>query len=211
LIDLDYESGYFRARRSVWRALRGDPATVMVWLELEDRARYSERGPVIGTSGRVVDLELGEAVLGRRELAEALGLGAQQVRTAIKKLSRLGILATRESTHLGTVVKLVGFNGNAMRGPAGQPTNQPGGQPTANPQPTTNKTERHSGDLDLRSAEDPDQGSHRPPGDPGSARLGPRPASGADPDAVAEYERIRKLGGWGAPAPGLRIVTGGGS
>lgn len=197
MIDLDYDAGYFRTRRSLWRALRGDAATTMVWLELEDRARYSEPGPMISARGRVVDLDIGEAVLGRRDLADALGLGVQQVRTAIKKLTKLGILRTRESTHLGTVVSLVGFDGNTGPAKSDQPANQHGVQPTANPQPTTNKTER-SEDLDLSLA-DPSSG---PLGDLGSARLGPKPADLCQPgdgarfaELLTELQRDRAEGG----------------
>lgn len=186
MIELDYDAGYFRARRSVWRALRGDAPTCMVWLELEERARYSEPGPMIGSRGRVVDLDIGEAVLGRRDLARVLGLGEQQVRTAIKKLQKLGIIRTRESTHLGTVVTLVGFDGISHRPEPEQPAGQPVNQPTANPQPTTNKTEIRSGDLDLLSA-DPSSG---PQGDRGSARLGPTPADLCEPGDGAKFTEL---------------------
>ena len=185
MIELDYEAGFFRARRSVWRALRGDAVTAMVWLELEDRARYSEPGPIIGSRGRVIDLDIGEAVLGRRDLADTLGLGVQQVRTALRKLEKLGVISTRESTHLGTVVSLVGFDGNTEPTKRGQPAGQPVNQPTANPQPTTNKTER-SEILDLLSA-DPSSG---PPGDLGSARRGPTPADLCQPGDGEAFTKL---------------------
>lgn len=214
MIEIDYDAGYFRARRSVYLALRGDVPTLQVWLEIEHRARYSAPGAALGASGRIVNLQLGQAVLGRRDLAETLGLGEQQVRTSLKKLEKLAIIRTDEVTNLGTTVTLVGFTGIAETQPATQPAQQPANQPTSNPrpsrgQPLTRQRDRDPDGEFFSGSADPE-----PPLDGGRdlvQRKGPLSEPVTVGDGARATENLQKLLRGEAPnLPGLRLLEGGG-
>lgn len=171
MIELDYNAGFVRMRRAVYVELRRNAVLLQVWAEIEHRARWHASGPMLGARGRVFDLDVGQAALGRAEFAETIGVTEDQVRTAIKALTRLGIIIPTSIPGIGTVVTLVGFKESAgitnADSPAKSPPRSPGGPQLA----PTNKT----GDVpDLLSSSGPEprRGGR---GDRDRIRRGPRP------------------------------------
>jgi hypothetical protein len=216
-----YATGFLMIARGALEAIGPDPVAVAVYLELNRRARWE--APVKRNTARgVVELDIGQCFLGRDELAEAVGASIRECRTALARLSKCALIA-QQTTNRGTVVTLLGFK--ESRGP--QDGERPArdqqatsSRPASDQQVPTTKKEDSDPDLVFSGSADP---LREPPGDLGSARLGPRLApagSHVDPGAIEEYERLRREGGWGAPMrptsakpplPGLRLLTGGDS
>ena len=89
------------------------PVTLAVYLKLLSRARWRP-GQRLGHHG-VIDLDSGQCVMGRDEIAAECGTSATKVRTAIRHLSQLGYI-TSESSTAGTVVTIVGYADLGPRG-----------------------------------------------------------------------------------------------
>ncbi len=102
----EFDQMYVWVPRVAIGTLARHPATLVVYLKLLSRSRWA-RGPRLGSHG-VVDLEAGQCVCGREELAAECGTSTGKVRTALAHLSRLGWITT-ESTTAGTVVTMIGY------------------------------------------------------------------------------------------------------
>ena len=107
----------------------GDPATKDVFLELLLTAAWTE------CEYRGVMVSPGDCVIGRKELAERLGLSEQNVRTALSHLKKTGEITTR-ATNKFTVVSIA--NWASYQGGCGSANQQANHQLTNN-QPATNQ------------------------------------------------------------------------
>jgi hypothetical protein len=129
----DYSRDFVKLPRAVLRLLLPNTNALGVYLVTLDRARYVA-GPSLFAGGLI--LEIGECVIGREELAIAIGITPAQVRTALAMLERLQILAIK-TTKRGTIVKLVGYGENDDEATTESPTESPtDSQPIANRSPT---------------------------------------------------------------------------
>ena len=123
----------------------GDPATKIVFLELLLSAAWAEG------EYRGVKVMPGDCIVGRKELAERLGLTEQNVRTALSHLEKTGEI-TRRATNKFTVVTIANWafyqGGNGL-------TNQQANQQLTNNQPTTNQQLTTSKNIkNIRTKED---------------------------------------------------------
>lgn len=119
--------------------LRKDRNAFLLLSLIADRARWREDPcPVTG-------LQQGQAMLGKGD-CEAIGLtekNRQQLRSALKRLERMGFVTTQPTTR-GTVVTLMDQSifSIAVNPPTTQPTTQPTiNQPSSNHQVTTKNKE----------------------------------------------------------------------
>jgi uncharacterized phage protein (TIGR02220 family) len=112
-------AGFFKVPHALYRAVCRDTNTLRVYLELASRARWTA-GAVLGSHG-VVQLAVGQAIMGRGEVAAVLDLTERAVRTAIDRLSALGVL-TVETTKRGTVVTLRDYSSSDEHGPSERPS-----------------------------------------------------------------------------------------
>jgi hypothetical protein len=111
---LDYDGGWFRVREALFDELVAFPrfrVTLLVWLVLERRARRAGAGPRASRNG-IIDVDVGQAVYGERELAGRIGIdresGRKRIRTAIRNLERRGVL-TAEHGKDGTIVTFIDY------------------------------------------------------------------------------------------------------
>ena len=89
--------------------------------------------------GMAFDLQPGDVVIGRKRAADDLGLGEQQIRTALKLLEKLEIV-TSKATNKCTVISLINWGIYQAEQPATQPAEQPkANQQLTSTQPTTNQ------------------------------------------------------------------------
>jgi hypothetical protein len=121
-----------------FEAIMSDGPAWQVLSKLLVRARH-EPGLAVGSHGTEL-LDRGECLAGENELASQLKLGRQQIRAALKRLERVGVIA-RNPTKRGSVITLVDFDSYAAAdaSPNQAPTKP---QPSPNQAPTTNKKER---------------------------------------------------------------------
>ncbi len=129
-------NGYIKIHRKLteW-GWYDDPFTKAVFLHLLLTANWKE------STYHGVKLNPGDTVIGRKKLAEELGMSEQNVRTALKKLEQTGEI-TKKSTNRFTVVTienwaLYQFDDKTLTN--NQPTTN---QQLTNNQPTTNHTLR---------------------------------------------------------------------
>lgn len=150
---LDYSAFYFKVPRGIYRALKREQVGLRVCLEIIDRVRYTSDGPMTTRRGTVVDVGVGQCVIGRNELAIDLGLTADQVRGAIDRLRKLGVISTREVKARGTVVTLNGYA--ATFSAATVAPSSPANPPTSAPAETEPRCEVPSSSPQLRPASSP--------------------------------------------------------
>lgn len=93
------------------------------------RAQHTEGDQLVGDS--VVYLDKGQLATGRIAISEQTGLSQQNVRTAISKLEKLGILTIKPTTKYSVITMV---NWNQYQQTNQQVTNK---QPTSNQQVTT--------------------------------------------------------------------------
>ena len=115
-----------------------DAVTKAVFIELLFRANYHE-GNYWG-----IEVGVGQAVFGRKELAECLGLTEQNIKTALKHLKSTNDVTTK-STNRFTLVTIT--NWAMYQSDIEEVTNEvtnkvTNNQPTSNQQVTTSKNER---------------------------------------------------------------------
>ena len=120
-----YSSAFVKVPRAIGDQLARDPLLLAVFYVLLSRARY-QAGQVIASQGAVIDLEVGQAVYGRGELAMATGASEARLRTALKRLRTLDII-TSQTTSRGTVVTLCGFSETYAATRAESPAESPAG------------------------------------------------------------------------------------
>jgi hypothetical protein len=100
-MSLDYSVNFLKVPRELVKMLARHPELMSLCLVLLERARW-KAGPFVGDRG-VLQLGVGQCVAGRDELAVATGLTPSKVRTGLKRLEALQILAIKTTT-LGTIV-----------------------------------------------------------------------------------------------------------
>lgn len=115
---------YFLMERKLVRNLT--PMERLVYLEFCERARWN--GNAVNKLG--LDLPKGGFIFGRKELCKRVGGTPQQVRTAIKNLTKNQLIANQGSTKRGSVFCL------CKLGTILQPLTK--NQPRTNQEPTTN-------------------------------------------------------------------------
>jgi hypothetical protein len=81
------------------------PTTLAVYLKLLSRARWESHSAFFR---HIVDLQPGQALFGREDLAAECGTSTSKIRTAIRQLKALGYI-TVETTTAGTIATLVGY------------------------------------------------------------------------------------------------------
>ncbi len=140
---IDYGSAFLKVPREVIEAIGRDANALAVYLTILSRVRWD--GPIRVNTGRgSIDLDIGQCVLGREEVAAAVGISIRSARTALQTLATLGIIE-QQATNRGTTVTLCGFKGTldartaerpAEPTPKNRPANdQQNGQPN-DQQPT---------------------------------------------------------------------------
>lgn len=106
-----------------------DPIVKAVFIELLLTANWKP------TKWKGIELDVGETVVGRKELAEAVGVSEQNVRTALRKLENTKTIL-KKSTNKYTVVKVLNYCNYQVSAEDSQPTTN---QQLTNNQPTTNQ------------------------------------------------------------------------
>jgi len=121
-------NGYIKIHRKLteWEWY-DDPYTKVVFLHLLLKANWKE------TSYHGHKLLPGDTIVGRKKLAEDLGLSERNVRTALDKLEQTGEI-TRKATNRFTVVSIRNWASYQMCDDS--PTNN---RPTTDQQPTNNR------------------------------------------------------------------------
>lgn len=180
--DWSYRRNFTKVPDALIALLSPRPPLLTVFVTLLQRARYSGAGPKFTAHG-IVDLDIGEAVFGRSELAEACGTSEQSIRTAIDQLVKLEILTIR-ATKRGSIATLCRFKESYPFVEGEQPTEQPSSnhaptmlQPSSNHAPTTNE------DLRERDRKKVD----------GRERSVPRPNLPVNASALRIAEKLRDL------------------
>lgn len=115
-----------------------------VFMYLLLKASHTERDQLIGDS--IVHLKTGQWATGRKAISRDTGLTEQNVRTAISKLEKLGILTIKVTVKY-SVFSITNWHNHQQDNQ--QPTNK---QPTSNQQVTTNnnvKNEKNVNNKDL--------------------------------------------------------------
>ena len=129
-------NGYIKLHRKIkdWEWYK-DPITKAVFLELLLRANYHE------SRYEGIELKPGQAIYGRTELADCLGITEQNVRTSIKRLKSTKELTTKSTNKL-TLVTIANWAVYQLDGDelTNKSTNNlTNNQPTTNQQLTTSK------------------------------------------------------------------------
>ncbi|MDQ3295824.1 MAG: hypothetical protein M3619_04520 [Myxococcota bacterium] len=151
---LDYAKNFIKLPRPAVDMLCGAPITLTVLVLIISRARWTPGSVLRGDHG-VVDLDVGQAMIGRDEIAKLCNTSASKARTAILRLRQLGYIATR-STSKGMIVTVLGYGGNADESDNESPTESPGNrhqdrQAIANESPTESPlTRREEGKKSKR-------------------------------------------------------------
>jgi hypothetical protein len=189
-----YSTAFVKVPRPIGDRLKRDPEAFVVYWELLARARY-QAGPVPTSQGAKVDLAIGQAVYGRRELAAKLELTEDSVRNALERLERLEVI-TRDGTHRGTIVTMCGFSESTSTGQETAPTGdraptEPTENPPPNPPPTRREIPRRTPrrtreatgvlDLDFARAADASAPAETPAGTPADASWTPPPDASKTP------------------------------
>lgn len=125
-------NGYIKLHRKMmeWGWYK-DPNTKAVFLHLLLAASFRE------STFQGEKLKPGQVIIGRKSLAETLGISEQSVRTSINRLKSTNEITTK-STNRYTVVTITNWAKYQMP-EENQPTEQPTVQPTTNQQLTNNQ------------------------------------------------------------------------
>lgn len=127
-------SGYIKLfRKMVEWEWYGDPNTKAVFLHLLLTANYKR------TKYRGVTLKPGQTVIGRKALAEELGMSERNVRTALNHLKATNEIATK-ATNKFTVVTIV--NWESYQFADGEATNEVTNEPSLN-RPASDHTKEY--------------------------------------------------------------------
>lgn len=132
------ERGYIK----VWRKLEDSgllqmPNTLALFMYLLMKACRAPRK--VGTSTGVIELQQGQYIAGRKQLAAALEQGEQQIRTSLERLESLRIV-TSKPTNKFTIYTIVNYGLYQSQDDEVTSTvtnSQPAEQPTSNQQVTT--------------------------------------------------------------------------
>lgn len=131
----DFSRGYVKWPRSVLRELLPDLVALGTYGVIIERAAYNA-GPRLVRGHGVQWLEIGQAYIGRADIAKAIGVGERSVRTALDKLVKLGFV-TVEPSKLGTKVTVRGYGEISDDDGDSRPTESPAAdQQATNKRPT---------------------------------------------------------------------------
>ena len=116
-----------------------DPNTKAVFIELLLRANYKDG------EYRGVQIKAGQAVFGRNELAEAVGLTPQNVKTSINHLKSTNEITIKSTNKysLVTIVNYEKFQSDEIKSTNEITNNLTFNQPATNQQLTTNKNDKN--------------------------------------------------------------------
>jgi len=78
-----------------------NPKLLQTFLYCLLKATHTEREQLVGDT--IVKLQPGQLATGRKALAEATGLTEQNIRTALDKLKKLGILTSKPTTKYSVI------------------------------------------------------------------------------------------------------------
>jgi hypothetical protein len=120
---LDYARNYVKVPREAIEQLAGDPLTLAVFALIISRARWTGGAVLRGGHG-VIELEPGQAVIGRDELAKLCNTTVSRIRTALLHLKKLGYVAIKTANR-GTIVTVLGYGGIAEATGAKSPADAP--------------------------------------------------------------------------------------
>jgi hypothetical protein len=135
-------SPYIKFQRNTPEWLFHDSKLFTLIAYCAKRARRSKESIVLQGDGTVVELNVGEFIIGRHAVTRDTDLSVQQYRTRWKRMQKLGLISEVKVTNQYTVGKLESsdiFDINS------DPTNQPTTSqwPIANLQVTTNKNDNN--------------------------------------------------------------------
>jgi hypothetical protein len=179
----DYSKNYARIPAAIIDKIQHEPLTLAVYNVLVRRVRW-DRDRVL-LNGRVIELEAGQCVVGRDELAAKLHTTPQRVRSAFVRLSNLEI-ATSRTTNAGTIVTLCGYAESLARQPADQPAVPPAVPPAGIQRGSTNKI------LDPRS-QDPEREPHTLSGFASDSEAAEAAAKARGCNVAVSRERFERL------------------
>jgi len=110
-----------------------NPKLLQTFLYCLLKATHTEREQLVGDT--IVKLQPGQMATGRRALSQATGLTEQNIRTALDKLKKLGILTSKPTTKY-SIISITNWDSY-------QQTNQQ----VTNNQPTSNQQTNHKQEL----------------------------------------------------------------
>ncbi len=116
-----------------------NPKLLQTFLYCLLKATHTEREQLVGDT--IVKLQPGQLATGRKALAQATGLTEQNIRTALDKLKKLGILTSKPTTKY-SIISI--SNWDSYQQTNQQVTNS---QPTSNQQVTTNNNYNNSNNV----------------------------------------------------------------
>ena len=122
-----------------------DPNTKAVFIELLLRANYTDG------EYRGVQIKAGQAIFGRNELAEAVGLTPQNVKTAINHLKSTNEITTKSTNKFSvvTIEKWAMYQMELSESTSKVTGNLTNDQPATNQQLTTSNKERKKEEKEL--------------------------------------------------------------
>lgn len=159
-----------------------DPITKAVFLDLLLNANYKD-GRFKG-----VEVKRGQVVIGRKAMAERLGISEQSVRTAINHLKSTNEL-TSKSTNKFTLVTIENYEkyqGDILESTSKSTSKLTNNQPTTNQQLTTSKKVRREEEKEIKNY----LRENREKSDNGGAFHG---AVQREPELLSEEESTRLL------------------
>jgi hypothetical protein len=146
-----YASEFLKVPRFIVELLALDAIALTVYMVLLGRARYVPGAEYTGHG--IAELDIGEAVCGRAELAAKCGTTEAKVRVALERLKRLSIIAIK-TTKRGTVVKMLRYEETYPvahhESPTESPTNR---QAIAMLSPSDSQAIATKRDLEIREGE----------------------------------------------------------
>jgi hypothetical protein len=149
------ERGYVK----IWRKLEDSgllqmPNTLALFMFLLMKASRTKRK--VGTSLGVIELLPGQYISGRKQLAELLEQGEQQIRTSLARLESMEIITSTPTSKysLYTIVNYELYQDNNQQVTSKLTNSQPASQPADNQHPTT-KQECINISTSLRSVDKP--------------------------------------------------------
>jgi hypothetical protein len=132
----DYSRDFVKVPRVALDELIGDELALRVYLLCLGRAAW-RAGPRV-VRGRIVNVGVGEAMIGRTEIAHKLRASEATIRSAIDRLQKLGYIATKPTSR-GTVVTMRGYGEIT----APDATKSPAEPPATRQQLTSNSPAAH--------------------------------------------------------------------
>jgi hypothetical protein len=127
-VSIDLTSGYAPLPRGIrHHAIMRKPAALQLYIELLTRVRH-EPGEA-HLAGGTLQLEAGQALYSQRKIAEKLGMSRETHRRAESWLEKNHLIA-RKTTHLGTVVTILGYGEFKRRPEPIRPTYEATDRPT---------------------------------------------------------------------------------